>query len=255
MRFKIVACILLILSVFGFVLAAPVAVQRVREACADAVEGDENVIIVSGKRAPRANRYETEEDLSPMDVYPPESPDTEQRTSPSQSSSPPNHASGSHSSVDMPSSSSLASGSESPPTTKVHIFEPDLPNEDQQASPPPGETKSVSWGPSNKVLLPSGKVISVSLPPPEVEPLPLPPGREGYLVKQQQSPSPEIEHASPSSYFDPPPPPQSKGVVGNFKKVFGKLGKLNFRPREFQRVRLTLECKYLPLPYLPCQPP
>jgi hypothetical protein len=51
-RYKIVACILLILSVFGFVLAAPVAVQEVREACADAaVDAGDNVITGSGKRA------------------------------------------------------------------------------------------------------------------------------------------------------------------------------------------------------------
>ena len=51
MRYKLVACVLLILSVFGFVLAAPVAVQEVCEACVDAVDGGENVIIESGKRA------------------------------------------------------------------------------------------------------------------------------------------------------------------------------------------------------------
>jgi hypothetical protein len=284
MRFKIVACILCILSVFSFVLAAPVPVREVREACADAVEGGENVIIVSGKRAPRGDPYEgTEEDLYPTDLYSPDSPDTELGTSPSQSPSPPDHASGSHSTVDMPSSPSPSSGGDSSPgwfskvwsipgetkvssdpegafkpgtttenepasssktkkvnfwhTTKVHIFEPDLPDEDQPASlPPHSETKSVSWGLSNKVVLPSGEVISEPLPPPEVEPLPLPPGREGYLAKvstKQQSPSPEIEHASPSSYFDLPQP-QSKGFVSNFKTFFGKLGKLNFRPR-FQR--------------------
>jgi hypothetical protein len=278
MRYKIVACIFLILPVFNFVLAAPVPVGEVREVCTDAVEDGENMIIESGKRAPRGNPYEgTEEDMYPMDS---DSSDTE-GTSPSQSSSPPDHASGSHSNVDMPSS--LPSGGEEPPrwfsevwsipgetkvssdpegafkpgttteneaasssktkkvnfwhTTKVHIFEPDLPDEDQPASlPPHSETKSVSWGLSNKVVLPSGEVISEPLPPPEVEPLPLPPGREGYLAKvstKQQSPSPEIEHASPSSYFDLPQP-QSKGFVSNFKTFFGKLGKLNFRPR-FQR--------------------
>jgi hypothetical protein len=50
-RYKIVACILLILSVFGFVHAVPVAVQEVREACAHAVDRGKNVIIGSGKRA------------------------------------------------------------------------------------------------------------------------------------------------------------------------------------------------------------
>ena len=52
-RYKMVACTLLILSVFSFVLAAPVAVQEVHEAWADAVDGGpgENVIIGLGKRA------------------------------------------------------------------------------------------------------------------------------------------------------------------------------------------------------------
>jgi len=50
-RCKIVARILLIVSVFNFVLAAPVAVQEVREAWADAVDGGEDVVIALGKRA------------------------------------------------------------------------------------------------------------------------------------------------------------------------------------------------------------
>jgi hypothetical protein len=59
-RYKIVACILLILSVFGFVLAAPVAVQEVREARVDAVGGGENVIIGSRKRG------DSEDDAEPL---------------------------------------------------------------------------------------------------------------------------------------------------------------------------------------------
>jgi hypothetical protein len=59
-RYKIVACILLILSVFGFVHAAPVPVQGVREACVDAVDGGENVIIESGKRAEQPELAEEE---------------------------------------------------------------------------------------------------------------------------------------------------------------------------------------------------
>jgi hypothetical protein len=38
------------LSVFGFVLAAPVAVQEVREVCADAVDGGNEMTIELGKR-------------------------------------------------------------------------------------------------------------------------------------------------------------------------------------------------------------
>ena len=50
-RYKIVACIILILSVFSFVLAAPVAVQEVRDTRADAVDDGGNVIIGLGERA------------------------------------------------------------------------------------------------------------------------------------------------------------------------------------------------------------
>ena len=42
---------ILILSIFGFVHAAPAAVQEVRGACADAVDRGDDVIIGSGKRA------------------------------------------------------------------------------------------------------------------------------------------------------------------------------------------------------------
>ncbi|KAF8491594.1 hypothetical protein F5888DRAFT_1807321 [Russula emetica] len=52
-RYKLAVHILVILSVFNFVpvLAFPVPVQEVREACADVADGSEDVIIVSGKRA------------------------------------------------------------------------------------------------------------------------------------------------------------------------------------------------------------
>jgi hypothetical protein len=276
MRYKIVACILLILSVFSFVLAAPVPVGEVREACADAVEGDENVIIVSGKRAPRGNPYDREGSDSDSD--------TEWWTPPPKSSPAVGHASGSHPGVDMPSSSS--GGSESPlltpggtevPLDPEGASKPGTTTENQPVSS--SEAKSVSWGHTNKVLFFHDEPDGLGLPPPhpdvgmlssptttEDQPasssgaksvswghttkvhffhdgpddlrLPPPPGRQGYLVKVagQQTPSLEIESASPSSYLDPPPPPkpQSKGFVNNFKTFFGKLGKLNFRPR-FQR--------------------
>jgi hypothetical protein len=192
------------------------------------------VIIMSGKRAPRGNPYDGEGSDS----------DTEWWTPPPKSSPAVGHASGSHSGVDMSSSSS--GGSESPlltPGSEVPLdpegaFKPGTTTEDQPASS--SKTKSVSWSPLKNVKLPSGQIISEPLVPPEIKPLPLPPGRDGYLAKvasTQQSPSPEIEHASPSSYFDlpPSPKPQSKGFVSNFKTYFGKLGKLNFGPT-FQRV-------------------
>jgi len=52
-RYKLAIHILVILAAFSFVsvLAVPVPVQEVREACTDVVDGGEDMIIVSGKRA------------------------------------------------------------------------------------------------------------------------------------------------------------------------------------------------------------
>jgi hypothetical protein len=49
-RYKIVTCIFLILSIFSFVLAAPVAVREVREACTNEVGGGDNLKNGLGKR-------------------------------------------------------------------------------------------------------------------------------------------------------------------------------------------------------------
>ena len=49
-QYKIVARVLLILSVFSFVLAAPIAVREVREVYKDVVARGNNVIIGLGKR-------------------------------------------------------------------------------------------------------------------------------------------------------------------------------------------------------------
>jgi hypothetical protein len=233
-----VACIPLILSVFSFVLAAPVPVREVREARTDAVvEGDENMIIVPGKRAARGNPHEGPEE----DLYPPDLSDTEWGTPPHQSPSAPDYVSGSHPDIDMPSSgeskspllSTTPGGTEVPldsegaftpgtttenqpasssktkkvdfwHTTKVHFFDPDL-------SPRPEDqsTSSSETAPSNKVLLPSGEITSEQLPP-ESDFLPLPPGREGYLAKVAKQPSP-----SPESDFLPLPP----GREGYLAKV------------------------------------
>ena len=233
MRFKIVACILLILSVFNFALAAPVPAREVREARADAVEDGENVIIVSGKRAIAGNPYEGEESDSDSGYW---------------SFSPGRLAaieasSGSHSGSGTPLSSQggnkspmLISGRTELSLDPEGAFKPGTTTENQPASS--STTKSVSWGTENKVVLPSGQIASEPLPP-VVKDLPLPPGREGYLAKM----------AAQSS---PPPKPQSKSfvskfmtyfgkigtmfqqTVSHFKTVFGKLGKLGFRPR-FQR--------------------
>ena len=226
MRYKIVACIL-ILSVFSFVLAAPIPVRKVREVCTDTFDGGENMIIVSGKRALKENPYDGESDS-----------DTEWWTPSSQSPASPDHAGGSNPGVGM--SSSPSSGSESPLGSKVWsapggtkvpldeegAFKPGTTTEDQ--SPSSSGTKSVSWGHTTKVHFFHDGPEPLGLAPP--------PGREGYLAKVagQKSPSPEVEDASLSSYFEPPPPPppkpQSKGSGSKFKTFFGKLGKLNYLP-------------------------
>ena len=220
MRYKIVACVLLILPVFSFVLAAPIPVREVREICADAVEGGENVIFVSGKRAPRVNPCERAES---------DSSDTVWWGSPSQSSS---ARDGSYSGVDMPSFPS--SGSESPMWSKTGstpggtgvsfdakgAVTPETTTENQPASP--SKPKSVSWGPTTNVHF-YDESVPPHIPGPDgklQDHLPLPPGREGYLAKvtAQQLP--------------PQPQPQSKGFVSKFKTFFGKLGRLSFRPRK-----------------------
>lgn len=200
MRYKIVACIL-ILSAFTFVLAAPVPVREIREACADAVEGDEDVIIVSGKRAPAPRGVDWNSDTPEW--------------APSSSQTPP-VPDGSHPGVDMPSSPSA--GSTSPPSSTPGrieaegAFKPGTTTGNQPASP--SKLKSVSWGHTTKVHFYGP------------EPLLPPPGREGYLAKV--APSPETEHISPN-YFSPKP--QSKGFTSKLKTFFSKLGKLIFFTR------------------------
>jgi hypothetical protein len=250
MRYKTVACILLILSIFSFVLPTPIPVREVREARADAVEGGENVKIVSGKRAPPGNPYDGDSSDSESDLFSLDLSDAESRTHQPQSPSAPDYASGSHPGVDMPPSPSApdyasgshpgvdmppspSSGSKSPPESKLWStpggtevpLDEGTTTENQPASS--SKPKSVSWGHTTKVHIYENE--------PDTPDLPAPPGREGYLAKVagQQSPLPEVEHAPLSSYFDPSPPPapQSKGLVSNFKTFFGKLGKLKFRPR------------------------
>ncbi|KAN0114049.1 hypothetical protein V8E52_007025 [Russula decolorans] len=224
MRYKTVACILLILSIFSFVLPTPIPVREVREACADAVEGGENVKIVSGKRAPRGNPYDGEESDSDTTPGGTEVPLDEGTTTESQ-----------------PASSSKTKSVSWGHTTKVHFYddEPDTPD----LPAPPGREGYLAKVAAQQSLLPDVEHAPLSSyfgPPPPPEPhfyddepdtpdLPAPPGREGYLSKVagQQSPLPEVKHAPPSSYFDPPP--QSKGLVSYFKTFFGKLGKLKFR--------------------------
>lgn len=191
-RYKIVACIILTLSVFGFVHAAPVAVQEVRETCTDAVVGGENVIIGSGKRA----------------------------EIPEESSSAPNYAGGTYPSPSFSSEGEAgliqrATSTEIQPASsskaKSVSFAPEreviMPSGKKYSEPLPPETgliqagtstdiqpassskaKSVSWAPTKEVKLSSGQIYSEMLPP-ETKPLPLAPVPEGHQPNQPQSSS------------------------------------------------------------------
>jgi hypothetical protein len=176
-QYKTVACILLLLSVFGFVLAAPVAIQEVREAHADAVGGRENVIIGPGKRGggddePLMQSWEQQE--KDMSSY--------WSTAPWRgSSSAPKYASGTR-----PNPSFSSGGREAPPlstpggikapwnpfaeddTNLIQpgtstAIQPGTSSEIQPASL--SKAKSVSWNPSKEVILPWGGVSVEELQP------------------------------------------------------------------------------------------
>lgn len=229
MRYKIVTCAL-ILSVIGFALAAPVPVREVREARADAMEGGENVIIVSGERTPRGYPYEGGGEESDSDA--------EWWTPSSQSARARDYTTGGHSGVDM---SSSPSGGTEAPLVPEGTFKPGTTTESQLASS--SEPKSVSWGPTteSQPTLPSdpksvswGPTTKVHFYGPE--PIRPPPGREGYLAKvaaQQKAQSNGFKtffgKLSNLNFG-----PTFQRMVSNFKTLFGKIGHLNFRPR-FER--------------------
>jgi hypothetical protein len=146
--------------------AAPVAVQEVREACSDAVDGGGNVIIRSGKRA----EIQVEEGTS----------------------SAPKYASGTHPNPSFSSGESrlpllsTSGGTELSwnPEGEAKLIQPVTSTEIQPASF--SKAKSVSWAPSKEVLRPSGEIYSEMLPP-ETKPPALPPGREGHQSNQPAS--------------------------------------------------------------------
>ena len=175
-RYKIVTCILLILSLFGFVLAAPVTTQEVREACADAVDGEENVVIRvgPGKRAD----IQEEEDLF-----------ARAQQGPSSSSLAPNYASG------TPPDPSSSSGESKPPLLSASgeielSWNPEPEGGANSVQPASSsKAKSVSWAPKKMVLLPSGQIYTQMLAPPKSSPLPPPPVPEGHQPDQPASSS------------------------------------------------------------------
>jgi hypothetical protein len=227
-RYKIVACILLILSVFGFVLAAPVAVQEVHEAYAAAVDGGENVIIRVGP----GKRADVQEEEDPLLAR--------AQQEPSSSSSVPNYASGTP--PDPPFSSS---------ESKLPLWITGVPSRPGRPAPsskalsskapsskaPSSKAKSVSWAPWKEVKLPSGRIYREMLLPPGLGPEKYQPNQPASsspaksvslpLTKEVQLPSGEIysEVLPPEmAAQELPPEPQSENI---FSKL---VGKLKFKP-------------------------
>ena len=181
--YKILTCILFILSVFSVVLAAPVAVQEVREASADVVDEGDNVIIGSGKRA---EVQEEEEHLLAAQQELSSSPDQQSTLSQYHgSSSAPNYAG-----VTDPSPS-FSSGECKPaslstvhvtglswnnPEGEAKLIQPETSTEIPQ--PTSSKAKSVSFAPSREVILPSNEIKSEMLPP-DIKP---PSSNKGYRV-------------------------------------------------------------------------
>jgi len=75
-RYKLAVHILVILSVFNLVpvFAAPVAVQEVRETCADVADGGQDVVTLLGKRAGEGQDSSTPVSPGPASAQPPTSP-------------------------------------------------------------------------------------------------------------------------------------------------------------------------------------
>jgi hypothetical protein len=204
MRFKIVACIL-ILSVFSFVLAAPLPVLEVREACTDAVEREKDGTILSGKQAPRGNLHERggSTDGSGSELG-----------SPSPQSPAPDYASGGKSPLRSKVWSTTPDGAE----VLWHpdgASQPGTTTENQPGSS--SSAKKVQWAsaPRKGQAIKWAPTIEIYTYP--KDPLPLPPGRDGYMAKEAAKTLPKLK---------------SKGVVGNVKSYLGKFGgKLKIRPR------------------------
>ena len=222
-RYKIVTCILLIFSVFGPVLAAPAAIQEVREVYADTVDGGEDVIIGSEKRAKTPL---SEEEPPLLESWAQE----QAATAPSNwktipwpdhaPSSAPDYAGGTR-----PNPSFSSGGSKPPllstsaeielppnPEGKAELIQPGVPTEIQPASS--SMSKLIQPGASTEIQPASSKMSkSVSFGPSTV----IPPS--GEIMAAQQSPSPMK--------------PKSKST---FKKL---VGKLKFKP--WRRVSRTAD--------------
>ena len=197
--------------------------------CANAMEGDEDIIIVSGKRALRGNPY----DLAGSDLL-----DSEWGA-PSTLSPATDSASMRHPGRDVGLSSG---GSESPLWSKVWSssggtevpepwhqeggFKPGSTTENKPTST--SNIKTVQWGPTTENQLPSSSGAKTVQWGPTTkvfmyakDPLPTPPAREAYLAKLAAQTLPQ-----PKSF--------GSKVKSFFRNLNLKLGNLKFRPR-FQR--------------------
>lgn len=232
-----IACILLILSAFIFVHAAPVAVQEIRETRADAVDGGNYLLTGSGKRS----KVEGEDPLLAQSQQEPSSSTSDSQSTPSQhqgSSLAPNYPSGTH------PNPSFSSGGSKPPLSTSGVTELSRNPEGeaklrtwtivQPASS--SKAKLISWAPWREVIMPSGHKYLEMLPPdPKIKPLDLPLEQIAYLdkmttLKASSSLPPEKmtyldKMATLKALSSSPPKPQSK----NFFIKLGKLIKLKLK--------------------------
>jgi hypothetical protein len=196
-RYKIDACILLITSVFSLALAAPVPVQRVREACTDAVDRGDNVIIELGKRGaegdPSVASAHQKSSLSSQDLFwsvwgPGPSP---------QSSSAPNYGSGTR------PNPSFSSGESKPPLLSS-----------------PGGTE-LSWISEGEAIQPGSSTETQTLPPRPPQKtqalLPQHPQRTDGGARLETIPEDEVWDPKTKANFN---------FKNFFKNVFSKLSKL-----------------------------
>ena len=187
-RFKMVVCILLILSVFSLVLAAPVAVQEVREAGTDGVDGGDNVMIKWGKR-------------------------DDEPSSSSDGQGTPSQQQGSSSTPNTDPNPSVSSGKSKPPLSSTSGGNELSWNPEGEAkSIEPGSSskaKSISWAPFRKIKMPSGEVYTEELPETKPHPPPPPPPPLGMTYLDRMAALKELST----------PKPQSKNALSKLSKL------------------------------------
>jgi hypothetical protein len=231
-RYKLAVHILVILSVFNFVpvLAAPVAVQAMREACADVAEGGDDVIIVSGKRA--------EEGQDPLTQASPGQSTSVQLPTPG---SPPtsDHASGVHQETTNPIQppSSAPGGTELPwyssDGTGPHLLTPDRggvqqvqPGTTSELLPPASvRTKTQPWVATSEIgpATPSSSESSGEIPGSPTSPSKVPPGNPEWETWDEEKYLAQLKKNQPA-----PEPTTVLGKLTNkSKSFFRKLAKVS----------------------------